>query len=296
MRLQIVILYILCGSLSAQVFVETNRFGNGIDDHELLSNPQAIDHSALGIIYVADTGNNLVRLFKSNGVFIESIGGFGFADDQFDMPTDIWARSIVNIYVADYNNQRLQRYDRQMNFISSLLDNEALDQQFQFGEVSSCAVTAQNDLFLLDHRDFKVIKFNRSGNAEHAFGQLESDHGELINPQQLDIWQGDKLIVSDADLPGIYIFDLFGNFIRTISDKRFKHPHGLAVSSEMIFLADPVAGAIFSISPESGEVNQIKSGLPFKHPMDITVISEKQKRTLYILDKNQIITGSLEFK
>ena len=294
MRYLIIILILSPLILFSQTFTETGRFGLTENGNNLLNSPRAIDHSATGIIYIADTGNNLIRLFNRKGHFLKSIGGFGFSDDQFDTPTDIWARSIVNIYVSDYNNQRIQRYDRQMNFISSLVNNEALEPRFQFAEVSSCAVSAQNDLFVLDHQDYKIIKFNRDGRAEHSFGQSESDAGELINPRQLDIFQENKLLVSDADLPGIFIFDLFGNFIRTISDKRFKHPHGLAVSGNLIFLADPAAGMVFLIDGE--KVQSIKSGIPFDHPMDVTALKDKKGLTLYILDNNQIITGHLEVK
>ena len=296
MRVTPIIIMLMSAVLSEQVFVESGRFGETKDGEPLLNQPWAIDHSALDIIYVADTGNNIIRLFDRKGKYMESIGGFGFNDDQFDMPADIWARSIVNIYVSDYNNQRLQRYDRQMNFISSLVNNDALEPRFQFAELASCAVSAQNDLFVLDHQDFKVIKFNRDGSAEHSFGQTESDSGELINPQQLDIWQGDKLLVSDADLPGLFVFDFFGNFIRVISDKRFKHPHGLGVAGDMVFLADPVARSVFIVYPASGEVKRIKNGIPFSRPMDVTVFSDKQGKTLFILDDNKVITGRWKFR
>lgn len=42
----------------------------------------------LGNIYVADSGNNRIQKFDSNGAFLVKWGSFGTGDGQFDTPCD----------------------------------------------------------------------------------------------------------------------------------------------------------------------------------------------------------------
>ncbi len=300
MKKIIAILFILSHFCFGQTFSETKRFGCLGSEPGQFNRPMALDISKGGALYVVDTGNNRIQLFDLSGQFIKSIGGFGFENDQFDQPKDIWTRSLVNIYVSDYNNQRLQRYDRNMNFISSLLTDDSNDPDFQFNEAASCAINSQNDLFLLDCGENKIIKFNRNDNPERYFGSYESGEGELEQPVQLDILPGSRLIVSDISRRSIMVYDFFGNYLIEISTPSFKTPRGIAVSDDgRIFVADADAAKIFIISADFKNVSELKLNLikPLKQPMDLAIHckirKEKKHSLLYIIDDNEIIIGKL---
>ena len=228
-----IILLILCSLylLNGQTFIESGRFGGRGSENGKFNTPLALDISVDNVVYVVDTGNNRIQLFDKRGNFIRTIGGFGFEKEQFDAPRDIWINSLVNIYVSDYNNQRVQRYDRNMNFINLLTSNEGQISDFQFAEIASCAVNSQNDLFVVDHGDYKIIKFKRDGSAERVFGRFDSGDGELELPEQIALWGSDKLIVSDPGQSGIVMFDQFGNYILKITDDNFIQPRGLDVDN-----------------------------------------------------------------
>ncbi len=277
----------------SQTFTELGRFGGSGKENGLLNNPRAISISSENIVYVVDTGNHRIQLFDTKGKFIKSIGGFGFNNDQFDEPYDIWVNSLINIYVADYNNRRLLRYDRNMNFINRLESNEGEDSEFQFFEVASCAVSSQNDLFILDHDEFKIIKFKRDGNAERSFGRFDSGNGELSRPEQIDLWGSDKLLVSDSEQAVLVIFDLFGNFIRKIEFEGFSQPAGIDVDNQKnIFVADPVAGDLFFINDDLSSVSKINFTTGFKAPQDIAVTTKENKTLLFVIDGNEVIIGT----
>ncbi len=280
-----------------QNFVENQRFGS--DEAGQFNTPQAIAVSQNKIVYVVDTGNNRIQLFDLNGNFIKSIGGFGFTADKFDRPTDIWVQSLINIYVADYNNKRIQRYDGNMNYLSTLTSNDGLDAQFQFYEILSCVVNSQQDLFVLDTGDNKVIKFNRNGQAERSFGDYESGDGQLIQPIQMDIVSQKYLIVSDIDLKAIMVYDFFGNFLKKIISNQWITPSGLSVTDQdEILVADPLAKKIFIILSDFTEVKEIGTALqkPFQKPQDIAYFSQKvtgeKIKKMYIIDNNNIIIGN----
>jgi len=281
----------------SQTFSELGRFGGPGKENGQFNTPHAISISNEKIVYVVDTGNHRIQLFDLKGNFIKSIGGFGFKDDQFDSPYDIWVNSLINIYVADYNNQRLQRYDRNMNFINSLTNNEGEDSDFQFFEVASCAVSSQNDLFVLDHDEFKIIKFKRDGKSERSFGRFDSGAGELDTPEQIDFWDVDKLLVSDSGLSVIVVFDLFGNFIQKIEFDQFNQPMGIDVdNNKNIYIADPAAGELFFVKNDLSAISKISFPAGFKAPQDVAVITSDNKTLLFVIDENEIVIGSLKYE
>lgn len=277
--------------VTAQNFVELGR-STGHDGP--FQNPQAVTVSVDGTIYVVDSGNNRIQLFNHRGAYLRTIGGFGFAADQFDRPLDIWAGSLINIYVADFNNRRVQRYDRDLNYISSLENNEALDRDFQFEEVKSCAVNSNNDLFVLENSENKIIKFNRHGQAERSFGSYESGPGELEDPQQIEISQNKFIIVSDARARAILIFDFFGTYIKSVQYKDFLHPSGMCVlPDQTILLADPSANSVFSITPNFQQVNTIhfQTRKPVSRLTDVAFWKKEKQILLYLLDGNELVFG-----
>ena len=290
---------LLSHGLWAQLFIEERRLG-GEDADVKFNNPQAMAIAPDGLVYVVDTGNNLIRIFNSGGQLQKSIGGFGFKEDQFDRPVDIWARDLLNIYIADYNNQRVQRYNRTMHFVSSLTSDDSNPPEFQFTEVGGCAVNSQNDLFVLDRGENKIIKFNRHGQPERSFGGYESGEGQLEEPVQMDIASGRFLLVTDRSRKALIIFDFFGNFINSISIPEFKSPAGIAVD-EMghIFIADPVAQKVFFMAADFRKVSALKMKLiqPLKRPLDLTIVKQTEKTNsnrLYLIDGDQLIIGRVE--
>lgn len=295
--LLILIVFCFCTQGMTQILEETYRFGSTGSNAGEFKNPLALDMSTNGILYVVDTGNHRIQLFDRKGNFQKMIGGFGFTEDRFDTPRDIWVRSMMNIYVSDYNNQRLQRYDRNMNFLSTFQRNEAEADRFQFYEVPSAAVNSQNDLFIVDHDENKVIKFNRNNQPERSFGTIESGSGELERPQQIDILPSNRVVISDAGKKALMIYDAFGSFIRAVTDQRFRMPRGICVGNKgRLFVADPEAGAIFVVSADFSGISSLtlRGGSPFAHPQDVTLYDDYTGRYhLYILDGDQVIIGML---
>ena len=286
--------------LTAQQFVEYFRFGSQGQEAGQFNNPQALALADDGTLFVVDSQNNRIQLFTLKGKFLRTVGGFGFAPDQFDYPTDIWVKSILNIYVADYNNRRLQRYDRQMNYLAQLKSNPNWPEDFQFAEVLSCALNSQNDLFLLDAQENKVVKFNRQGQPERVFGTYESGAGELLQPVQLDIFRNRWILVSDIARHAIVVFDFFGTFIKALSSPSFRQPGGLATHERFgIFVADEGAKELFRIKPDLSAIEPIRVVLskPLTTPRDMVLFplaDSTQRINCFVIDGNEIIAG--EFK
>ncbi len=61
-------------------------------------------------VYVADRGTELIQKFDANGVFITKWGGAGQGDGLFASVQGLAADIIGNVYVADANNHRIQKF------------------------------------------------------------------------------------------------------------------------------------------------------------------------------------------
>jgi hypothetical protein len=64
--------------------------------------PQAISINSTDNVYVADTGNNRIQVFSSNGTFIREWGQFGTDNGFFNQPRGITVDQRGNVYVAVY--------------------------------------------------------------------------------------------------------------------------------------------------------------------------------------------------
>ena len=73
----------------------------------------AVDSS--GNVYVADSGNDRVKKFDSNGKFITKWGST--SSQQFN-PIHLAIDSSGNVYVADYGNSKIQKFDSNGKFIT----------------------------------------------------------------------------------------------------------------------------------------------------------------------------------
>jgi hypothetical protein len=65
-----------------------------------------------GDVFVADTDNNRIQKFDSNGNFITKWGIYGTEDEEFDTPMGISVDISGNVYVTEFNNDRIQVFTK----------------------------------------------------------------------------------------------------------------------------------------------------------------------------------------
>lgn len=164
--------------------------------------------SASGIIYVTDSGNDQVTSLDTLGNVLQTTGGYGWVEAAFDEPVDVFATPL-SIYVSDKNNHRIQRFDRDLNFISSLMTRERENSEYEFGYPLGCAVSNQGDIYILDSENQRVIKSDLFGNFMQNFGGFDAGNYQLNNPRSLAVSPDNKIYVLDKS--GIVVFDAFGN-------------------------------------------------------------------------------------
>ena len=161
-----------------------------------------------GIMYITDGGTNEVYSYDTTGTLLKETGGYGWEEDTFDDPVDISASSL-NVYVCDKNNHRIQRYDKDLNYISQLSTRNDNNSDMQFGYPLSCTASPQGDLYILDSENKRILKFDVFGKFIQNFGGYDAGEFALQDPIKLAVSPIGYVYVLDNS--GFIIFDQYGN-------------------------------------------------------------------------------------
>ncbi len=212
-------------------------FGNFAEPHGISVSPN-------GQIYVADTGNNKVKVYSPSGDSLREIGGYGWGQLEFDRPYDVFAGSGLNIYVADYGNHRIQRFDKDLNYISTLYTRDDDNVSKRFGYPAGVSLSRLGDLFILDTENLRVVKVNTFSTIERTFGGIDAGKGRLRAPRQLNATGKDIICILDDDR--VVLFDNFGNYIRSIGEGLLRDPLGMATENDTIYVVDGQSVYVFN--------------------------------------------------
>jgi len=185
-----------------------------------------------GAIYVLDADQNKIFVFTDITQPPMSIGGFGWSAGSFDKPTGI-ATDGINIYVSDYGNHRIQRFDRNLNYLSSFSTRDTSDVVTRFGYPLDVALSELGDLFILDGENLRVLKFNPQNFFERSFGDINAGKGKLQNPMRLIVTTS-RIFVGEQSR--VVIFDYFGNYLGSIGDGVVSGLAGFAMSDNGFLL------------------------------------------------------------
>jgi sugar lactone lactonase YvrE len=94
---------------------------NGTADGQF-NTPVGVAVDSSGNVYVADTGNHRIQKFSSDGSFLTKWGTdggqVGYGDGEFSWPNGIAVDGSGNVYVADQNNNRVQKFSSDGRFIT----------------------------------------------------------------------------------------------------------------------------------------------------------------------------------
>lgn len=250
-----------------------------------VKNAQSLTIGFSGELYIADTGNHRLIKLNSKGEYLQHIGGFGWKANQFDTPVDIVTADGLNLYVADYNNQRIQRYGKNFEFISSLgdskIDRLSSDQTgktaVQISYPSGVAVTSLGDLFFTESEKGTVYKINRFGSVDAVFGGFTSSTGGLHKPSKLCATKKRVYVVDEIK---IVVYDYFGNYLQTIGEGFLKKITDVTVGVDnRIYISDSERKTIL-IFDEKGEWISSPMNVEFQSPAAVEIWNEK----LFVLD------------
>jgi DNA-binding beta-propeller fold protein YncE len=83
-----------------------------------LSSPEGVAVDQAGNVYVADTANNRIKKFSSDGTYLIEWGIYGRGNGSLNSPRGVAIDQTGNVYVADAGNNRIQVFSSDGTFVT----------------------------------------------------------------------------------------------------------------------------------------------------------------------------------
>lgn len=239
-----------------------------------------------GNMFVLDSESSTLRMYSRDRVLLHEVGGQGWENDQFDRPAGIWARNGIDVYVADYGNHRIQRYDRTLTFVSSLSTRDNGDPDKRFGYPSDVSLSRTGDLFICDTENSRVLKYNTLSGASLAFGGFGAGQGRLLQPTQARVGPRDDIYVLDP--PRVVVFDNFGNYLQELSPGVFTDPTAIFADEQGVAVLDSTTVYFYDQDNRPGPILHLQPILA-PEPVHIHAIAVNNG-ILYLLAESGLYT------
>ena len=169
--------------------------------------------NSAAVVYVTDDITDEVYQMDTLGNVIIKIGGYGWEINAFDDPVDVFADPL-KVLVSDKNNNRIQRFDKFLNFNFQFKTEDSEVEAVRFRYPLSAVTSNLGDVFILDSDNIRIIKFDPFGDYIQDIGGYDYGSYTLSNPKQLAISMDNNIYVIDGNV--IYIFDNYGTALGLI--------------------------------------------------------------------------------
>jgi DNA-binding beta-propeller fold protein YncE len=197
------------------------------------------------VILVTQDSKNIVQVFTPTGTLLATVGsGPGTGNGQLKSPRDAATDSAGNIYIADYANNRIDKFSPTGAWIMNWGTTGTLPGKFQ--RPYGIDVDANNLVYVADSNNERIQVFTTSGTFVRTFGSAGTGNGQFFQLRRVAVGSGPTPTVYAADLwaYNIQSFTSTGTFIRKWAgsgppDGLFNEPSGLAVDTD-VFVADAV--------------------------------------------------------
>ncbi|MBS4024582.1 MAG: hypothetical protein KGZ96_02785 [Clostridia bacterium] len=201
-----------------------------------LSEPLAVAVDKRGYIYIADSGNNKVKVYQPNGNLIKIYGAMDGNDIAFTYPNAIAVDSQEIIYVGELKTGRIQVFDYSANLV------RVIDGGSTGLPLAPLALAVDGeDRIHVANRTGEVFVLDKEGKLLLRFGEPGVQRGKLSYPNGIAIDAAGRIVVSDSGNARIQIFNNEGKYLKSALAAQFgvALPRGIAVGQgNRIYVAD----------------------------------------------------------
>jgi hypothetical protein len=175
---------------------------------------------------------------------------------MFGNISDIDLDAKENIYVLDWKNSRIQKFDSQGNFLKSVKIGKGEGPR-EVTRIVSMAVTEKGMIYVLgDNR--KIVVFNEEGDFLLSF-KIDQDGRHIISDSEEN-----AVVLGLKDGQILHVYNQEGNYLRSFG-KEFEIPSKYSQYKEMPYIKIPMkidgerSGKIFVLNPHRYEIVYYKN-------------------------------------
>ncbi len=251
-----------------------------------LTEPRALAVASTGAIWVADTGNNRLEVYKTTGEPERTVASAGSGVGQLTSPRGIAIDTLGNAWVSDTEDNRIEEFSETGEYV------------LQFGTKGTgngqllgprgIAADAHGDLYVSDLGNSRVEKFVPAAAAEpvapayaQQFGTNGSGSGQLKGPREIALDSKDESFIADEENNRIDVFNEKGEYLKAIGslgsgNGQLKAPKGVRVdASGNVWVADTGNNRVEQFN-EKGEFGKVIGSAgtgadQFKEPKGVAV-------------------------
>ncbi|CAK4868622.1 unnamed protein product [Aphanomyces euteiches] len=265
---------ILKREAATNIWSEWTMPGDGaVDDWGDFSIPFGVSVDSADNLYIADTGND--RIFKrdattnewSRWTSADNTAGTGLG--EFYYPTGVAVDSHGNAYVADVQNNRIQKLDAVTNTWSEWKKNggEAGSGLGEFDHPFAVAVDRSDNLFVSDMGNGRVQKLDVSTNQwsewKQASGGSYSDLGAFSYPMGIAVDRHGNVYVADSYNFRIQKLDAATNqwseWKKADDLGNFDRPSGIAVDgNDNVYVAELMKNRILKLDSATNTWSELQ--------------------------------------
>ncbi len=199
----------------------TNYFGNGEEATNAgLYLPDGVTVDARGNLFIADSGNNVVRKVGTNGIImiVAGDGGYGYSGDggaatnaELWGPYGVAVDATGNVFIADNNNNVIRKVETN-GIITTVAGNGmpgysgdgGAPTNAELAYPSGLALDTAGNLFIADSSNNRIRKVETNGIITTVAGNGVGDGGAATNaqlnfPQGVAVDTAGNLFISDSD-------------------------------------------------------------------------------------------------
>jgi DNA-binding beta-propeller fold protein YncE len=186
----------------------------------MFSNPGSIAVSVEGCVeyvYVADTGNNRIQKFTSDGEWTATWGGFTAeaVPFRFNNPQGIKADLQGKyIYIADTGNSKVLKFNTRGSLVGSFGGYGTADGKFRYPR--DVAVDSSGRIYVADNMNYRIQRLSPEGVFEMKWGKQGESDGQFNDHYGVAVDAENNIYVADSGNNRVQVFDSNGAWARTI--------------------------------------------------------------------------------
>ena len=173
--------------------------------------------------------------------FVAEWGTPGSGAGELSLPSGIDTDSLDNVYVADFSNDRIQKFSADGELLATWGTTGSGNGQFI--QPFDVAVDGSGNIYVADRGNSRIQKFNSSGSYVTKWGSVGSGAGQFTTPSGVSTDSSGNVYVADWGNHRVQKFDSSGAFVtewgaQGALNGQFNNPSGIDVSGTTVYVTD----------------------------------------------------------